>query len=207
MNDQSMTFFNLKCAPFSKEIPDNDLWIPPSKEELIAEIRDAIMAHESATLTGDPGVGKTCVLRALRNSISRREYKLTYCPNVTLGRRDFYRQLCVALGLAPHATAGSVFYAVSAYVNETGKERLHHPVFLLDEAHLLTHRRFCLSSSLACPSSMSAWRCVAIARFFRGFIVAFILDPSPATTLAPIFACACCALAATVRYSHLTLSP
>ena len=137
MNDQSMTFFNLKCAPFSKEIPDNDLWIPPSKEELIAEIRDAIMAHESATLTGDPGVGKTCVLRALRNSISRREYKLTYCPNVTLGRRDFYRQLCVALGLAPHATAGSVFYAVSAYVNETGKERLHHPVFLLDEAHLL----------------------------------------------------------------------
>jgi hypothetical protein len=53
-----------------------------------------------------------------------------------LGRRDFYRQLCVALGLTPSATAAGVFYAVSTHIEELGKERVH-PVFLLDEAHLL----------------------------------------------------------------------
>lgn len=59
-------------------------------------------------------------------------FRLTYSHNATLGRRAFYRQLCVALGLSPAATTGSLFYAVSRHV----EERIH-PVFLLDEAHLL----------------------------------------------------------------------
>src|SRR5262249_54388657 len=61
---------------------------------------------------------------------------LTYCHNATLGRRDFYRQLCLALGLNPAATAAAVFYAVSAHVDNLARDRVH-PVFLLDEAHLL----------------------------------------------------------------------
>ena len=37
---------------------------------------------------------------------------------------------------SPAATAGSLFYAVSRHVEERAEERVH-PVFLLDEAHLL----------------------------------------------------------------------
>jgi adenylylsulfate kinase-like enzyme len=48
-------------------------------------------------LTGKPGVGKTCVLRALRSRLPEQGFRLTYCHNATLGRRDFYRQLCLAL--------------------------------------------------------------------------------------------------------------
>jgi type II secretory pathway predicted ATPase ExeA len=87
-------------------------------------------------LTGEPGVGKTCVLRALRKRLASDVFRLTYCHNATLGRRDFYRQLCLALGLTPSATAASVFYAVGTHVEELGRERVH-PIFLLDEAHLL----------------------------------------------------------------------
>jgi type II secretory pathway predicted ATPase ExeA len=76
------------------------------------------------------------VLRAVRARVPEQGCRLTYCHNATLGRRDFYRQLCHALGLAPSATAASLFYAVSTHVQDLGKERLH-PVFLLDEAHLL----------------------------------------------------------------------
>ena len=87
-------------------------------------------------LYGEPGVGKTCVLRALRHRLPQAGFRLTYCHNATLGRRDFYRQLCLALGLNPAATAAAVFYAVSLHVENLGRERIH-PVFLLDEAHLL----------------------------------------------------------------------
>ena len=87
-------------------------------------------------LVGDPGVGKTCVLRALRLRLPEAGFRLTYCHNATLGRRDFYRHLCLALGLTPTATAASFFYAISTHVQELGKETVH-PVFLLDEAHLL----------------------------------------------------------------------
>lgn len=132
-----LDFFALSIEPFSKEIDDKDLWLPPSKKGLVDELVDAVEARESVVLTGEPGVGKTCVLRALRHALPADRFRLTYCHNATLGRRDFYRQLCLALGLAPSATAAAVFYAVAQHVEDMARERRAHPVFLLDEAHLL----------------------------------------------------------------------
>lgn len=128
--------FALSELPFSKEIPDSELWLPPSKQTLVDELCEAIEQHMQVLLVGEPGVGKTCVLRALRSRLPQAGFRLTYCHNATLGRRDFYRQICVALGLAPAATAASVFYAVSTHVENLSRERIY-PVFLLDEAHLL----------------------------------------------------------------------
>jgi general secretion pathway protein A len=128
--------FNLRDAPFSKEIGDADLWLPSSKSAVVDELCEALEQRSSVALVGEPGVGKTCVLRALRQRLPTAGFRLTYCHNATLGRRDFYRQLCLALGLKPTATAASVFYAVTTHIEQLGQERLH-PVFLLDEAHLL----------------------------------------------------------------------
>jgi len=128
--------FSLNDHPFSKEVDDADLWLPSSKQAAVDGLLDALSERASVVLTGEPGVGKTCVLRALRHRIPSAGFRLTYCHNATLGRRDFYRQLCVALGLQPSATAAGVFYAVSTLVEDLAKERVH-PVFLLDEAHLL----------------------------------------------------------------------
>jgi type II secretory pathway predicted ATPase ExeA len=72
----------------------------------------------------------------LRHRLPQGGFRLTYCHNATLGRRDFYRHLCLALSLPTSATAAAVFYAVSTHVEQLGRERIH-PVFLLDEAHLL----------------------------------------------------------------------
>jgi len=131
-----ITHFQLDRAPMSKEIPDAELWTPPSKEALVDDLVGAVEEHRSALLVGEPGVGKTCVLRALRHRLPEARFRLTYCHNATLGRRDFYRQLCVALNLSPSATAAALFHAVSLHVQELGREHAH-PVFLLDEAHLL----------------------------------------------------------------------
>jgi len=129
--------FGLKEPPFSKEIADSELWLPSSKQGVVTEMLDGIAArHTGILLTGEPGVGKTCVLRVLRHRLPEAGHRLTYCHNATLGRRDFYRQLCVALGLSPKATAAAVFYCISTHVQELSQERIH-PVFLLDEAHLL----------------------------------------------------------------------
>jgi len=128
--------FGFREAPFSKEIGDKDLWLPSSKAAVVDELIEALEDRASVLLTGDPGTGKTCVLRALRHRLPREGFRLTYCHNATLGRRDFYRQLCLALGLSPSATAAAVFFAVSKHVEDLGRDKLH-PVFLLDEAHLL----------------------------------------------------------------------
>jgi general secretion pathway protein A len=136
MSAQWLSHFGLNVAPFSKEIGADDFWVPSSRQELVSELVDACTGHGHMLLTGEPGVGKTCVLRALKQRLPEAGFRLTYCHNATLGRRDFYRQLCLALGLSPKATAAAVFFEVSSHVQQLGEQRLH-PVFLLDEAHLL----------------------------------------------------------------------
>jgi general secretion pathway protein A len=136
MSPETLSLFGLSADPFSKEIDDADLWLPPSKQALVDELVDAADARKSVALVGEPGVGKTCVLRALRHALPKERYRLTYCHNVTLGRRDFYRQLCLALGLPRAQTAGDIFWAIATHVEQLAQERVM-PVFLVDEAHLL----------------------------------------------------------------------
>ncbi|MEM1032021.1 MAG: ATP-binding protein [Myxococcota bacterium] len=102
---QWLRAFGFACAPFSKELSDHELWVPASRERVVEAIVDACQERGHVLLTGEPGVGKTCVLRAVRHRLPEAGFRLTYCHNATLGRRDFYRQLCLALGLNPKATA------------------------------------------------------------------------------------------------------
>ena len=131
-----LAHFGFREPPFAKELADAALWLPPSKNALVDDLVEALDERASVLLVGDPGVGKTCILRALKTRLPDAGFRLTYCHNATLGRRDFYRQLCHALGLTPSATAAALFYAISSHVQDLGKDKVH-PVFLLDEAHLL----------------------------------------------------------------------
>lgn len=136
MSSRWLSQWGLREQPFSKEIGDTDLWIPTSRVGAVEQLVEACNDRGHAVLIGEPGVGKTCVLRALRHRLPKDGFRLTYCHNVTLGRRDFYRHVCLALGLTPSATAAAVFYAISTHVAELGQNKVH-PVLLIDEAHLL----------------------------------------------------------------------
>lgn len=137
MRRETIKAFGFNQPPFTKEIEDQALWLPPSKKALVEAVVEAIAERQHVLVCGEPGAGKTAVLRAVRHALPETRYRLTYCHNATLGRRDFYRQLCTAIGLAPKATAAAVFHALNEYVLELAHDRQHHPVFLLDECHLM----------------------------------------------------------------------
>lgn len=84
--------FGLSEAPFSKTTSDDGLWMPSSHLALVDERTEAIKDHHYALLAGEPGGGNTYTLRALRRRLPEAVFRLTYCHNATLGRRDFYRQ-------------------------------------------------------------------------------------------------------------------
>lgn len=129
--------FTLRNAPFSKELGDTALWLPTSKQELLDELEQSLHERQSVLLMGESGVGKTCLLRALRHRVDvSGGFRLTYCPHATLSKRDFYRTLCHALGLSSTSSAANLYLAVETYVHSSRRDKTH-PVFLLDEAHLL----------------------------------------------------------------------
>lgn len=131
-----LAHWGLRETPFTKEIGDADLWVPSSRKGVVERLVETCRDRGHAVLAGEPGVGKTCILRALRHRLGEGGFRLTYCYNATLGRRDFYRHVCLALGLSPKATAAAVFYAIHSHVESLGSQSVH-PVLLIDEAHLL----------------------------------------------------------------------
>jgi len=66
-----LDYFGLPEEPFSKEIDDQHLWIPPSKQELVDDVVETIESRQSVGVIGEPGVGKTCVLCTARNATKR----------------------------------------------------------------------------------------------------------------------------------------
>ena len=130
------TFFSLSAPPFQKGVSDGELYRPPTSVLLQEQIIAAIRQRQQIVLYGEPGAGKTCLLRAVRHELPLDQFRLTYCANVTLGRRDFYRQFAAALGIPPCGTAAALFNSISTQVQDLSQNRIH-PVLILDEAHLL----------------------------------------------------------------------
>lgn len=136
-HDVAMEFFGLQRAPFGKEVAVDDLWVDPSRQSAVERLEEAMYRRQHALVVGEPGVGKNCVMRALKSRLSETSFRVTYCANVTVGRRDFYRQLSVGLGLQPRGTMASVFEAVQREIRGSWSEHRIHPVLVIDEAHLM----------------------------------------------------------------------
>lgn len=136
-HDAALAFFDLKRPPFGKDVNVDDLWLDPSRESAVQRLVDAMHRRQHALVRGEPGVGKNSVTRAMRQRLPETAFRVVYIANVTVGRRDFYRQLSLALGLQPRGTMASVFEAVQREVRGSWSDHRIHPVLVIDEAHLM----------------------------------------------------------------------
>ncbi len=132
-----MNRFGLARLPFTKEIAAEDLFEVTSHADAIARLSAAVEGRASAVLTGEAGVGKTCVLRGLERNLNPSRYRVTYLHHANVSPRDFYRQLSMVLGLEPRAHPSAMFRQLQAHIEDLADEQKVHPVLLLDEAQLV----------------------------------------------------------------------
>jgi len=137
MNNKILSTYGLTRPPFSKDIPASELLDTEALQAARERLKAALEGRTSAVLTGDSGSGKTCLLRSLEEDLPQGRYRLHYVHNATVNRRDFYRQLCLGMGLEPRATFAALFACVSQHIQDLASQQKLRVVLLLDETHML----------------------------------------------------------------------
>ncbi|MBF0442188.1 MAG: ATP-binding protein [Oligoflexales bacterium] len=138
MRKRDLTHFGIKWNPFSPDVPSEALMKTPRNDFFCARIEQQIQEGGFTLVIGEPGVGKSVLLRQLSDYLKR-------LPDVTVGIvsrpqstvADFYREL------------GDLFGVPMSVANRFGgfkslRERWHthietttcRPVLLYDEAQL-----------------------------------------------------------------------
>lgn len=137
MNKTLLALYGLKFNPFSPQLPTAALHLTPAVEQFCWRIEHALIREGGfALVQGDPGTGKSAVLRLL-------DERLAKLPEVSVGAishpssnlADFYREMgdLFAVELKPHNRWGG-FKALRERWLAHLEATLLRPVLLIDEA-------------------------------------------------------------------------
>jgi type II secretory pathway predicted ATPase ExeA len=137
MNKKLLALYGLKWNPFSAELPTEALHITPRVEQFCWRIEQALIREGGfALIQGEPGTGKSVVLRVLDARLSRlAELSVAAISHPSSNLADFYREMgdLFAIELKPHNRWGG-FKALRERWQAHLEATLLRPVVLIDEA-------------------------------------------------------------------------
>ena len=156
MNQKLLALYGLKWNPFLPELPSSAFYVPPRIENFCWRIEHAqIREGGFAMIHGDPGTGKSVVLRLLAD-------RLKGLPDVTVGAinhpqsnlADFYRELgdIFDVPMRPCNRWGGFKALRERWLSHLESSRSR-PVLLVDETQEMT------------PQALLELRLMASARF------------------------------------------
>jgi type II secretory pathway predicted ATPase ExeA len=137
MNKTLLAIYGLKFNPFSPELPTTALHLTPAVEQFCWRIEQSLIREGGfALIQGDPGTGKSAVLRVL-------DERLRQLPDLHVGAithpssklADFYREMgeLFAVDLKPHNRWGGFKLLRERWLAHL-QTTLLRPVLLIDEA-------------------------------------------------------------------------
>ncbi|AJA46743.1 general secretion pathway protein A [Clostridium pasteurianum DSM 525 = ATCC 6013] len=90
-------------------------------------------------ITGEPGVGKSFLLRNFVDSLNPNLYKCVYIPISTLTVMDFYRALCDGLGIIHAQKKVTMFKQIQESIYTYSHSKNVIPVIIIDECQFLSN--------------------------------------------------------------------
>lgn len=131
--------FGLKFNPFNTDIPNSSIYSPSGIEKLLWRIENLALDGGVAGIFGDPGLGKSLLLRQLQTrleSVPELTVAITIRPQNSI--RDFYRELGGLFGveLRPSNRWGGFQTLRNTWIQHIDNT-LFRPVLICDEAQLM----------------------------------------------------------------------
>lgn len=132
------TFYGMKMDPFDKQLPTKDAFQTLDLSQMqgrLVHLKD----HPGIGLfTAAPGQGKTFALRCFSDSLNPNLVKFYYICLSTVTTSEFYRQLCVKLGLEVSYKKTVMFQRIQDYFYSMSTNKNVHCMVCLDEAQYLS---------------------------------------------------------------------
>lgn len=166
MNHKLLALYGLKYNPFIPEVPTEALYVPPKVENFCWRIEQAHLREGGfALIHGDPGSGKSVVMRLLAERLARLadlSVGVIHHPQSNLS--DFYRELGDIFGISVRVSnRWGGFKALRArWIDHLGSAS-RRPVVLIDEAQEMT------------PAVLCELRLLASARFDSQSLLCVVL--------------------------------
>jgi len=137
MNNHLLARFGLKYNPFTPDVPTEALYEDPKFKQFSWRIEHSLIREGGfALITGEPGSGKSIILRLLAHRLkSMRDVHVGVIQHPSGRVGDFYRELGDVFGvsLSPHNRWHSFKSLRERWVNHL-QSTLLRPVLLIDEA-------------------------------------------------------------------------
>lgn len=129
--------FGLKRMPFDKSIKVQDFYTSYDVGEINARLEYVKQYRGILLLTGEPGSGKTAMLRKFVHNLNPASYEHCYTPHATISRTELYRQINSLLKLPHIGSKSGLFAQVQAGLWDLYKNQGKVPCLILDECHLM----------------------------------------------------------------------
>ncbi|MGH8525470.1 MAG: ExeA family protein [Gammaproteobacteria bacterium] len=146
MNKKLLALYGLKWDPFSPELPIEALFITPKLKNFIWRIEHSQVREGGfALITGDPGTGKSVVLRLLAERLEPlREVTVGVLTHPQSNLADFYREMgdVFGVGLKPNNRWGG-FKVLRERWQAHLENTLLRPMLLIDEAQEMSPAVLC----------------------------------------------------------------
>ena len=145
MSKKLQALYALKYNPFSQEVPAAALSITPAIENFCWRVEHQIDEGGFALISGEPGTGKSAVLRILADRLgARRDASVGILSRPQASVADFYRELGDLFGVTLTASnrwggARALRQKWQAYIESA----LCRPVLLIDEAQAMSPMALC----------------------------------------------------------------
>jgi type II secretory pathway predicted ATPase ExeA len=166
MNQKLLALYGLKWNPFSPEVPTEALLVSSKIDSFCWRVEHGLLREGGfALITGDPGSGKSVVLRLLAERLGQQHELVVAAlshPSSRLG--DLYRELGELFGVAlrPHNRWGGFKTLRERWLSHLHDTQLR-PVLLIDEAQELL------------PSVLAELRLLASTQFDSRTVLSVVL--------------------------------
>ena len=132
-----LSYYGLEFNPFEKDIETKYAYETKDFKMLKNRLEFVTENKTMALITGNPGMGKTFIIREFINGLNKNLYKVIYICMSRVTVNEFYKQLCYELGIEPPFKKIDMFREIQERILNLSKDKKINIIIVIDEAQYL----------------------------------------------------------------------